>query len=98
MTATIRVWDTNFNLIGSIEPVQGWRQDEPGVLTLPVDHPVTAFILDDNARAAIEGIHLTVDRLGNRWGGRLQEFRITTTWDNDRAFVANFAKFEDELK
>lgn len=89
----VRVWDRDFGLIATIR--QGWRQDDPGVLTVPIDSPVAARLLDDACRGV--SANLTVDYPnGTRTVSRLGEVRVEVN-DYGKYVLATFVKELDYL-
>ncbi|WP_037182570.1 hypothetical protein [Rhodococcoides fascians] len=71
----VRLWDSQWNLVGDID--EGWRADEPLVITLGEAHPIANRIVDDATPASPQfDYNLSVERDGNRITGSLSEFHL----------------------
>jgi hypothetical protein len=74
----IRLWDGDWNLRGRIESEITasfqWKLNESGVgvIELPWDHYLSKWVLDWHSRK--RNVHITVDKDGARWGGRMKSF------------------------
>lgn len=99
----IRLWDGDWNLRGvckkEISAEFQYLDNETGIGTLemPLDYYLSKWMNDVKARSTTN-IHITVDKDGARWSGRLEELRIIKT-DNHNAYVrATFKHDYEELK
>jgi hypothetical protein len=99
----IRLWDGDWNLRGlcraEVEADFRWLLNESGTgrLVLPADHYLAEWILDSESRAT-ENIHVTVDKDGARWSGRMKHATLTKTDTGERTVVVQFMHDYEELK
>lgn len=109
----IRIWDGDWNLIGRIEDEIAaefeWKLNETGVgtLELPEDHYVTKWIGDFQGPSYDFGpfqspgrkrnVHITVDKDGARWGGRMKSFTVRKG-DHRTTMLITFLHDYEELK
>ncbi|MGY0502173.1 Gp37-like protein [Nocardia sp. FBN12] len=79
----IRLWDGDWNLRGTcgaeISADFRWilNQAGTGVLVLPYDYYLAKWAVDINGRVK-KNVHITVDKDGARWDGRLEKAVIKT--------------------
>jgi hypothetical protein len=109
----VRIWDGDWNLIGRIEDEVSaefeWKLNETGVgtLELPEDHYVTEWISDFQGPSYGFGpfesagrkrnVHITVDKDGARWGGRMKSFTVRKG-DHKTTMLITFLHDYEELK
>lgn len=67
----VRIWDNNFNLIGTVD--EGWRIDQPGIVTVPTSNWLGRWLLSDERRSAV---FITADADGLRHVGGLEEIEL----------------------
>lgn len=77
-----------------------WKMNEvgSGTLVLPVDHYLSRWALDVEARQGAENIHMTVEKDGARWGGRCQKVALTKAADGTRTVTLTFLDDIKELE
>ncbi|WP_405180992.1 phage tail protein [Nocardia sp. NBC_01377] len=79
----VRLWDGDWNLRGicgaEINADFRWvlNQSGTGMLVLPYDYYLAEWAVDINGRAT-QNVHITVDKDGARWDGRLEKAVIKT--------------------
>ncbi|MFX0581180.1 phage tail protein [Nocardia nepalensis] len=79
----VRLWDGDWNLRGicgaEISADFRWvlNQAGTGMLTLPYDNYLAKWAVDINGRAT-KNVHITVDKDGARWDGRLEKAVLKT--------------------
>ena len=77
----VRLWDGDWNLRGHVnKSYNGKFQDVDneggvGVLEMPEDYYMTEWLAQVHERKTTN-VHVTVDKDGVRWGGRLEEFLV----------------------
>ena len=86
----IRIWDGNWNYVGTvtgvvIEARTQWKLNDTdgATITLPIDHWISAWILRFDSRD-VKNIHITSDKDGTRWGGRVTSVNIIKNTDGTR--------------
>lgn len=99
----IRLWDGNWNLRGivrrEISASFQWLNNETGIgrLELPIDYFITEWLVDHDARST-RNVHITVDKDGARWGGRMEECEVKANEDGSTTVVVIFKHDYEELK
>ncbi len=90
----VRLWDGDYVLRGV---ASGWRELEfefiendvgTASLTLPVDHYLAQWVLDHKGRFK-RNVHITIDKQGSRWAGRMDNYKVVRSKDGD-AYVEIF--------
>lgn len=103
----IRVWDGAWNWQGEIAAeYQGtftWVSNDTGSgeIELPFDHYVARWIWDERGRmerGEYRNVHITVDKDGARWGGRLEHVSVDKRSDGSVVLVATFLHDYENLK
>ncbi|WP_032368578.1 Gp37-like protein [Rhodococcoides fascians] len=90
----VRLWDVDWDLKHTV--TAGWRIDEPGVLALPLESPVSRWLLELDHASLQSAVHLTADHADKRWQGRLDSFTITKTEGfGDRILTVRFKDQRD---
>lgn len=98
-----RLWDGDYNLRGV---VAGERKGEfefiendvgTASLELPVDHYLARWVMDHKGRTK-RNIHVTFDKQGARWSGRMSYYRVVTTKEGDAFLEIVFLHDMEELK
>ena len=85
-TAT-RVYDHNWNLVGSVDA----PLDDKATLSISVDHPLAEFFVSHDIDAPVYAISCNK---GRRWIGGLSEYQVLRTLDTKAKVVR--ATFTDE--
>ncbi|MGW5435582.1 Gp37-like protein [Nocardia asteroides] len=99
----IRLWDGDWNLRGICRAeVSGdfkWLLNESGTgqLVIPADHYLAKWIMDARGRST-QNIHITVDKDGARWGGRMKTATLKKTETGLKTVVVQFMHDYEELK
>ena len=84
----VRLWDGDYVLRGV---ASGWRSLEfefiendvgTATLTLPVDHYLSTWVLNHKGRYK-RNVHLTIDKQGARWSGRMDHYKVVRTKEGD---------------
>ena len=98
----VRLWDGNWELQGIVHgELNGkftWKLNDTGdgVIQLPVHHWLAKWVLDVEGRT--KNVHITVDKDGARWGGRMRRMKLRKE-DNGQRFVElQFLHDYEELK
>lgn len=77
-----RIWDGDYNLFseihGEFEHSFSFIRNDTGdaFIDLPLDHYVSEWVLDPNSRST-KDLHLTFDKDGARWSGKVTSARVT---------------------
>ena len=101
--ALVRLWDGDWNLRGVVkQEIQASFQfldDETGIgmIEMPVDYYLSKWAIDVDARETTN-IHITVDKDGARWSGRIDSVKVTK--DENFAWICRltFKHDREELK
>ncbi len=100
----IRIWDGNWNYVGTvtgvvIEARTQWKLNDTGgaTIALPIDHWISAWILRFDSRD-VKNIHITSDKDGTRWGGRVTSVNIIKNTDGTRLLELQALHDYEELK
>lgn len=99
----IRIWDGDWNLFARVvDAIEGrfqWKMNDTGqgVLSLPVNHRVTKWVMDPWGRTK-KNVHITMDKDGARWGGRLDDAHLRKMDDGQRVMDLIFLHDYEELK
>ena len=99
----IRLWDGNWDLRGictaEISADFKWLLNESGtgVLELPADHFLAKWIMRPDLRDT-EAVHITVDKDGARWDGRMSSATLKKTATGLLTVVVTFMHSYQELK
>lgn len=98
-----RLWDGDWNLIshvvGEIEGSAQWKMNDTGQATivLPLSHRAVPHLINPLGEAK-KNVHLTVDKDGARWGGRLRKARLTKRDNGQRYVELTFLHDYEEVK
>lgn len=99
----IRLWDGDWNLRGICKKEMSaefqFLDNETGIGTLemPLDYFLSKWMNDVKARSTTN-IHITVDKDGARWGGRMEELRVIKDEHGKKFIRATFKHDFEELK
>lgn len=98
-----RLWDGDFNLRGV---VAGERKGEfefidndtgTASLQLSLDHYLAKWVMDFRGRAK-RNVHVTFDKQGARWSGRMESYRVVREESGDCYLEITFLHDIEELK
>lgn len=104
----VRLWDGDWNYRGQVANENSgswtWINNEtgPGTLVLPIDEDdedgtyLAYWALDEEARGT-KNIHVTVDKSGARWGGRMKSATLNRDPKGDNVTI-EFLNDYEELK
>lgn len=99
----VRLWDGDYNLRGICA---GWREVEfefiendvgTALLKLSLDHYMAKWILDHKGRTK-RNVHITIDKQGARWSGRMDSYKVTRTKEGDVYMDITFRHDYEETK
>ncbi|MET3956871.1 hypothetical protein ABIE52_003737 [Rhodococcus sp. OAS809] len=99
----IRLWDGDMNYRGRVtvewEMAVKWVKNNsgPGRIVLPANHYLAKWAVDPYGRPK-QNVHMTVDKDGARWGGRLQQARRAAPRDGKNFVELQFLDDYEELK
>lgn len=99
----VRIWDGDWNhrgvVFGEIDGDFSWKLNDTGTgkLVLPHDHTLGQWCMDPWGRAK-KNVHITVDKDGARWGGRLRYASIVKSDSGQRTIELEFLHDYEELK
>lgn len=99
----VRLWDGDWKFTGQVDGELdgsfGWKLNDtgPGSLTLPLHHWLAKWILDVDGRTT-DNVHVTVDKDGARWGGRMRRLKLVKDEDGTRYAELPFLHDYEELK
>lgn len=98
----VRIWDGDWNLRGVCNHIIAasfsFIDNETGVATvdIPADYYLAEWLADVDARETT-AVHITMDKDGARWGGRMSEMQVIN--DAGRRYVRVLFKHDyEELK
>lgn len=100
----VRLWDGDWMLRGRVSgEFDGhfeWKLNDTGAgtITLPAEHHLAAWAASYWDRRECRNIHVTVDKDGARWGGRLESVKTEQDEQGDRTVTLNFLHDYEELK
>lgn len=100
----IRIWDGDWNYVGTIGGAQldasfQWRLNDTGTgyIHLRVDNWIAKWVLDYDSRPT-KNVHVTMDKDGARWGGRLDQARVIKEEDGTKYVALEFLHDYEEVK
>lgn len=99
-----RLWDGDWNLRGRVAgEFDGhfeWKLNDTGAgtITLPAEHHLAVWAASYWDRRSCRNIHITVDKDGARWGGRLESVKTEQDEQGARTVTLNFLHDYEELK
>ncbi|MFR9750497.1 phage tail protein [Nocardia sp. 004] len=99
----IRLWDGDWNLRGicraEISATFTWLLNESGTgqLVLPAEHYLAEWIMNASARST-QNVHITVDKDGARWGGRMKTATLQKSDTGVKSVIVQFMHDYEELK
>lgn len=98
----VRLWDGAWNLRGRVTRIISAEiteiNNETGMahLELPLDYWISDWVVDIDNR--LDNIHLTVDKDGVRWSGRMSIFEVRKQEDGTGVLAMSFKHDYEELK
>lgn len=102
----IRLWDGDYTLRGEVAGERGgdfeFIENEAGTasLQLSLDHYLAKWVMNFKGRRK-RNVHVTFDKQGARWAGRMDHYTVVRTKDGDRylniAFVHDMAELDHIL-
>lgn len=101
--ALVRLWDGDWKLRGrvggEIKAEFRWvlNNTGTGTLVLPADHHLARWAASFHSRGT-KNVHITVDKDGARWGGRLSGLSVRKKDNGDREVELRFLDFIEDLK
>lgn len=99
----IRLWDGNFNYRGTVrdalETKFQWKLNDTGTgyIKLPADSYLAQWALNHWERPT-KNVHVTMDKDGARWGGRMSEAKLVKSNDGTHHVELTFLHDYEELK
>lgn len=99
----VRMWDGDFVLRGV---ASSWREldfefidNDVGTasITLPLDHYLSKWVMNHKGRYK-RNVHITIDKQGARWSGRMVNYRVVRTKEGDSFLEILFKHDMEELK
>ncbi|QIS16591.1 phage tail protein [Nocardia arthritidis] len=99
----IRIWDGDWNLRGICRAEYSadfkWLLNESGtgLLELPADHYLAEWVMDARHRTT-QNVHVTVDKDGARWSGRMKSATLRKTESGLHSVAIQFMHDYHELK
>ncbi|MFD3594265.1 hypothetical protein ACFWU5_16175 [Nocardia sp. NPDC058640] len=95
----MRIWTGDFNLQGTLDSEYSasftWLDNEvgPGLTEIPLDDPLAKWIWQVSARinrGEKRNVHITVDKDGARWSGRIHDHTVEKREDGSRVLVVRW--------
>ena len=99
----VRLWDGDWNFRGIVKRENNasfqYVDNETGVgsLEMPLDYFLSKWLVDIDGRGTTN-VHITIDKDGSRWGGRMDEFKIIKDDDGRKYVRVIFKNDYEELK
>lgn len=99
----VRLWDGDFNLRGRVTRIISAEitevNNDTGMahLELPLDYWISEWVVNVDDRDT-SNIHLTVDKDGIRWSGRMESFTVRKNEDGTGVLAMAFKHDYEELK
>ena len=99
----VRLWDGDYMLRGICA---GWRELQfefiendvgTAMLKLSLDHYMSKWILDHKGRTK-RNVHMTIDKQGARWAGRMDNYKVVRTKEGDVYLEITFRHDMEEIK
>jgi len=99
----VRIWDGSWVLRGvaavfySAEFTEKDSDTGMGQIVMPADYYLSKWIADEDGRTTLN-VHITVDKDGVRWSGRMDTYEYDLKEDGTSTFTVNFKHDYEELK
>lgn len=99
----VRLWDGDYTLRGICA---GWREVEfefiendvgTATLKLSVSHYMSKWVMDHKGRTK-RNVHITIDKQGARWAGRMDHYKVVRTKEGDSYVEIVFKHDLEEAK
>lgn len=103
----LRIWDGDWHMAGILAAEYSasfeWVDNDtgPGVTEIPFDHYVARWIHDERGRMARgekRNVHITVDKDGARWSGRLEDCSVEKREDGSQVLVVRWLSDYETVK
>lgn len=100
----IRLWDGDWDFIGTADDVvEGsfeWRLNDTGGahLVIPLDSWIAEKLSALRTRDKARNVHVTIDKDGARWSGRMDSMNLRKDRDGTRELELHFLHDYEELK
>jgi hypothetical protein len=100
----VRLWDGDWVLRGRVsgefDAHFEWKLNDTGAgtITMPAEHHLAVWAASYWDRRSCRNIHVTVDKDGARWGGRLESVKTEQDEQGSRTVTLNFLHDYEELK
>jgi len=101
--AQIRFWDGDYTLRGEVAGELGhgfeFVENDTGMawIKLPVDHYLAKWVMNFKGRAK-RNVHVTFDKQGARWSGRMDNYKVVRNKDRSAYVEITFKHDYEELK
>lgn len=99
----IRLWDGDYLLRGQVAGERGgdfeFVENETGTasIQLPLDHYLAKWVMNHKGRDK-RNVHITIDKQGARWSGRMDNYRVVREKAGDCFLDITFRHDYEELK
>lgn len=99
----VRLWDGDWNLRGYVKRENSAsfqyidNETGTGVIEMPADYYLSRWVVDVHKRPTTN-VHITVDKDGARWGGRLAKAELIKDETGNRFVRATFRHDYEDLK
>ncbi|ASR84207.1 minor tail protein [Rhodococcus phage Hiro] len=99
----IRFWDGDWNLYGELHGELGgvfeYVRNDTGTASvdIPLNHYIAEWVINFRGRAK-RNVHITFDKSGSRWGGRMHNFKVVRKKDGKKFLTVTFKHDLEELK
>ena len=99
----IRLWDGDFTLRGTVVGERAGNfefvENDTGTasLELPLDHYLAKWVILFKGRDK-RNVHITIDKQGARWSGRMDHYRVVKDKSGDAYLEIQFKHDFEELK
>jgi hypothetical protein len=99
----VRLWDGDYVLRGV---ASAWRELEfefidndvgTATLKLSIEHYLSKWVMDHKGRTK-RNVHITIDKQGTRWSGRMAHYKVVRTKEGDAYVEITFVHDMEELK
>ena len=100
----VRLWDGDWNFIGTVDDIIDgsfeWKLNDTGGahIVIPLDSWIAQKIRDFKMRTKSKNIHVTMDKDGARWSGRMESMNISKDAKGQREMELRFLHDYEELK
>jgi hypothetical protein len=101
--ALTRFWDGDITLRGEVHGERAGEfefiENDTGMamLQMPLDHHLSKWVMNHRGRAK-RNVHVSFDKQGARWFGRMDGYKVVRTKEGDRYLEITFKHDIEELK